>query len=137
MSVELKMTAKPWKPKDLLDDLQRMIDELPDTPLSDRSTLEMAKAYLEDFFANERKWFSVEDILPEDLPENKGRKVISCFVAIEPAFGRVKQNFKKCQRRVETYYNLEGKKVEGWMWSQGLDTVVTHWMPLPAQPKEE
>ena len=52
---EIKMTARPWQPQDLLDDLQQMIDEQPDNYLNtERQTLCTAKAYLEEHFAESK-----------------------------------------------------------------------------------
>lgn len=51
---EVKMTSRPWKPQDLLDDLQLMIEEEPDRYLNFKlSTLHMAKDCLERFFLAE------------------------------------------------------------------------------------
>ena len=45
------MVCRPWKFQDLLDDLQDMIDEEPDTYMNTRrETLCMAKGYLEEFY---------------------------------------------------------------------------------------
>ena len=43
----MNLIAKSWEPQDLLDDLQLMIDELPNSYMNtDRSTLCMARDYL-------------------------------------------------------------------------------------------
>jgi len=60
-AAETKIIAKPWEPQDLLDDLQQMIDEQPDTYTNrDRSTLCMAKGYLELYFRN-----GIEDLVKQ------------------------------------------------------------------------
>lgn len=47
----MKLTARPWKETDLLNDLQEMIEELPNSYTStSRNTLCQAKAYLEEYF---------------------------------------------------------------------------------------
>ena len=49
--MEVKLKARPWTPQDLLDDLQLMIDEQPDSYMNvERQTLCTAKAYLEEYF---------------------------------------------------------------------------------------
>jgi hypothetical protein len=56
MSMERQPTiiAEPWKPQHLLDDLQEMIDEQPDNYTNgDRTTLCMARSYLERYFTAE------------------------------------------------------------------------------------
>lgn len=37
MMIRGHVEARPWKPQDLLDDLQKMIDEEPDAYLNDRN----------------------------------------------------------------------------------------------------
>ena len=47
----IRIVARPWKFQDLLDDLEDMIDEEPNTYLNERRhTLCMAKSYLEDLY---------------------------------------------------------------------------------------
>lgn len=47
----LKMMSRPWRPQDLLDDIQLMIDEEPDIYLNDRrTTLCMARDFLKAYF---------------------------------------------------------------------------------------
>ena len=48
----MKIEARPWNLKDLIDDLQEMIDEEPDRYLNDRrTTLCMARDYLKEYFS--------------------------------------------------------------------------------------
>ena len=54
MENEVRIEARPWEPQDLIDDLQLMIDEEPDSYLNgNRTTLCMARDYLKKFFAEE------------------------------------------------------------------------------------
>lgn len=51
---EVRIEARPWEPQDLIDDLQLMIDEEPDSYLNgNRITLCMARDYLKKFFSEE------------------------------------------------------------------------------------
>lgn len=79
------------------------------------------------------KWISVKDRLPEDLPENKGRKVIPCLVSLESVYPNGKPTIQKRQRQVQ-YYGSAGWV---WEWSRIGASRVTHWMPLPEPPKED
>jgi acetone carboxylase gamma subunit len=74
------------------------------------------------------KWIPVTERLPEDLPENKGKKVINCIVAHSPyANGKLTSQFR--QRKLDNWDNK-------WYWSKIGGCTVTHWMPLPEPPKE-
>jgi len=76
-----------------------------------------------------QEWVSVEDGLPETLPENEGKKVIRCMVVLKPPRsvpGR-KPLVTIAQRQ------LVGLKSPRWEWSRGLS--VTHWM-MPIEPPE-
>ena len=54
MANEVRIEARPWEPQDLIDGLQLMIDEEPDSYLNGkRTTLCMARDYLKKFFAEE------------------------------------------------------------------------------------
>ena len=76
----------------------------------------------------EMKWIPVTERLPEELPENKGKKVIDCIVAHDPyGNGKLKSQFG--QRRWDKYSN-------SWYWAKIGGCTVTHWMPLPEPPKE-
>lgn len=51
MMADMKIEARPWQPQDLIDDLQLLIDEEPDSYLNGRrTTLCMARDYLKEFF---------------------------------------------------------------------------------------
>lgn len=76
------------------------------------------------------EWISVNDKLPEDLPENAGKKAISCMVATEPprSFPGRKPRVTIAQRQWNAYAHKPR-----WEWSRNLH--VTHWMP-PIEPPE-
>lgn len=77
----------------------------------------------------EMKWIPVSERLPEDLPENKGKKVINCIVAHSPYNnGKLTSQFR--QRKWD-------KRDNKWYWSKIGGSTVTHWMPLPEPPKGE
>ena len=79
------------------------------------------------------EWISVKERLPEELPENTGRKTISCLVALKSCYPKGKATIQKRQRQWIPYY--DGSFV-GWEWSRIGAQRVTHWMPLPDPPKE-
>lgn len=78
------------------------------------------------------KWISVEDRLPEDLPENKEKRIIPCLVSLESTYPNGKPNTQKRQRQLRYY----GSKGWVWEWSRIGASRITHWMPLPEPPKE-
>lgn len=78
-------------------------------------------------------WISVKDCMPEDLPENKGKKIIPCFVAVKSRYPKGKPNIEKRQR--QWLKDCNGEFVE-WEWSRLRCEQITHWMPLPKPPKE-
>ena len=79
------------------------------------------------------KWISVKDMLPEELPENQGKKVIQCLVSLKSTYPNGKPNTQKRQRQLQWY----GAKGWVWEWSRIGACRVTHWMPLPQPPKGE
>ena len=82
-------------------------------------------------------WNSAKKILPEELPENIGRKTIPCLVALESRYPNGKAIIQKRQRQ---WVRHEGF-FAGWEWSRGASrngtARITHWMPLPEAPKED
>lgn len=114
---EIKITARPWQPQDLLDDLQQMIDEQPDNYLNtDRQTLCTAKAYLEEHFA-EPKWIPVTERLPEPMEW----VLCACRANIIEVL-RYDDLMKDWDTPMPNRAYMFG--------------FVTHWMPLPEPPKE-
>lgn len=77
------------------------------------------------------KWISVNDKLPEDLLENKGKKIIPCLVSLKSCYKKGKSNIEKRQRQQK--YDYDGK-FNGWEWSRSGKERITHWMPLPKLP---
>lgn len=80
------------------------------------------------------KWISVKERLPEDLPENKGKKVIPCIVALKSCYPNGKETIQKRQRQQVKDYDGD---LCGWEWSRIGSSRITHWMPLPEPPEEE
>ncbi len=73
----MNLIARPWQPQDLLDELQLMIDELPDSIANNaRTTLCTARAYLEEYFNSQKK----EPFTLDDLRKMEGKPVyVSVF----------------------------------------------------------
>lgn len=80
------------------------------------------------------EWISVKRMLPEELPENAGRKIIPCIVALQSCYPNGKATIQKRQR--QWIHRYDGCFV-GWEWSRIGKSRVTHWMPLPEPPKED
>ena len=72
-------------------------------------------------------WIPVTERLPEDLPENKGKKVIPCLVAYRPNETR-KLTTQFRQRAFSEHI--------GWHWKKLGAYSITHWMSLPEPPKD-
>ena len=116
--MEARIEARPWKPQDLIDELQELIDEEPDNYLNGRrTTLCMAKGFLEEHFA-EQKWIPVTERLPED-----DVRVLALHDDGIVRIGISKGYFPAVVGR------NNGKPF-------GI-TDVTHWMPLPSPPEGE
>ena len=159
MTRELKgilMMSRPWRPQDLLDDLQLLIDEEPDRYLNDRrTTLCMARDFLKEHFAmddslekktsdekaSDRKqatsgWVSVEERLPEESTE-----VLSffCVRKIDGTWERYTATairLRDAKWLVSDYQN----GIEAYSWGTDIEDCcfrVTHWMPLPEPPEVE
>lgn len=114
------ISFKPWEPQDLIDDLQKVIDEEPDIYPNHRYvTLCEARDYLKEFFKN-REWISVKDEMPkEDV--NVLVTDGSCWCGVWSLF--------KYSDFVDYWEDEHGN-------FQPLDDV-THWMKLPEPPKED
>lgn len=77
------------------------------------------------------KWISVEDVLPENLPGNKKKKVIPCLTAATSRGDRKVVQYRQ-RRKVYEY----GRGGWGWEWTKVGSGGITHWMPLPEPPEE-
>lgn len=118
--METKIKAIPWTPQCLLDDLQSMIDEEYDNYLNtNRTTLCIAKAYLEEHF-KEPRWIPTVERLPDrfgsflvTVQERNGRRYIDYA------------DFDPYQKRFTTGMFL------------GVKDVITHWKPMPEPAKED
>lgn len=74
-------------------------------------------------------WISCDVIMPENLPENAGKKVIPCIVSVKSVYPNGKPNVQKRMRQQSTYTE------SGWTWSQGKSDRITHWAMLPNPPE--
>lgn len=63
-------------------------------------------------------------LMPEDLPENAGKRLIPCIVTRAPVKGKKKPTTHFVQRVYD-----EGR---GWYWQKLGNDRVTAWMPMPA-----
>lgn len=127
--LETKIIARPWQPQDLIDDLQEIIDEESDNYLNTRrTTLCMAKSFLEEHFAKQ-KWIPVTERLPEDtLPRFSEVKQIKVLTVLKS------WNGLRTVRSQMRYRDTWGKDIK-WLWKYSASEV-THWMPLPEPPNE-
>lgn len=106
----MKIEQRPWKPQDLLDDLQSIIDEEPDLYLNTRRvTLCMARDYLKEYFS----LLSNDPLTLEELRQMVGKPVwISCVRSAEGeyhivrAFGKNSIVFEEYDREFGTYKSL-------------------------------
>ena len=76
-----------------------------------------------------QEWHSVNECMPEDLEENKGKKVINCIVEHDP-YGNGKTTTQFRQRKCDSYY-------KEWHWSKIGGCTVTRWTTMPQPPKGE
>ena len=133
MDDRAKLVSRPWQPKDLIDDLQSIIDEEPNNYLNTRrTTLCMARDYLKEHFA-EPKWIPVSERLPD---------IVDCYLVVV----KYKYDFEKeynYDTDVATFhFGYDCTYIDG-QWNTYVDLDegqqylhVTHWMPLPEPPKE-
>ena len=85
--------------------------------------------YLVEHGVTVQEWHSVSECMPEDLAENKGKKVINCIVEHDP-YGNGKTTAQFRQRKYDSYYNE-------WHWSKIGGCTVTRWTMMPQPPKGE
>lgn len=78
-------------------------------------------AYVQQLEAQQPRWISVNDRLPE-------RGITRCIIAVKLGNG-LKGTL--CAR-----YNADLKSWSGW-YSDKITNEVTHWMPLPQPPEED
>ena len=76
-----------------------------------------------------QEWHSVNECMPEDLEENKGKKVINCIVEHDP-YGNGKTTTQFRQRKYDSYY-------KEWRWSKIGGCTVMRWTMMPQPPKGE
>ena len=76
-----------------------------------------------------QEWRSVNECMPEDLEENKGKKVINCIVEHDP-YGNKKTTTQFRQRKYDSYYKERH-------WSKIGGCTVTRWTTMPQPPKGE
>ena len=74
-----------------------------------------------------QEWIYVNDRLPEDLEENKGKKVINCIVEHDP-YGNGKTTAQFRQRKYDKYSDK-------WYWSKIGGCTVIRWTMMPQPPK--
>lgn len=102
---------KPIFPHELVDPVEAVAD------------------YLLDSGVTVQEWISVKDRLPEDLEENKGKKVINCIVEHDP-YGNEKTRAQFRQRKYDKYSDK-------WYWSKIGGCTVIRWTMMPQPPKGE
>lgn len=85
--------------------------------------IHMAESY------NRFHWISCDTIMPENLQENVGKKVIPCIVSVKSVYPNGKPNIQKRLRQKSEYTE------SGWTWSQCKGDRITHWAMLPNPPE--
>lgn len=73
------------------------------------------------------EWISVEERMPEDLPENKNKKAIKVIVCTKTRCNKIRTVKTMVRGRM---YDFD----HNWNWPGCAE--VTHWMPLPEPPEE-
>lgn len=86
--------------------------------------LSLVVSMAEDSLYNTVKWTDSSIIMPENMSENAGKKVIPCLVCIKSRYPNGKPNIEKRMRQLR----WDGKT---WEWSKLRGSNVTHWAPLP------
>ena len=74
-------------------------------------------------------WVSCDLIMPENIPENAGKKVIPCIVSIKSKYPNGKPNIQKRMRQFRRYPEPH------WEWSQSNKDRITHWAAIPNPPE--
>lgn len=94
-----------------------------------QKTLGDISDYLIDRGVTVQEWHSVNECMPEDLEENKGKKVINCIVEHDP-YGNGKTTAQFRQREYDKYSDK-------WYWSKIGGCTVIRWTTMPQPPKGE
>lgn len=128
----MNIVARPWEPKDLIDDLQMLIDEEPYNYLNfRRTTMCMARDYLKEHFA-EPRWISVEDKLPDEKGEYLTYDQWGYGAVIKTAYWTPKYDgFDEYLSGRAIWHNYDSE------YGCYELTGITHWMPLPEPPEVE
>ena len=92
-----------------------------------RPVLEGAADYLITNGVTIQHWIPVAEKMPEDLPENSGKKKIPCLVAYYPGNGK---------KRIVQFRERRAGGPNGWYWPKVGACSITHWMPMPEAPEE-
>jgi hypothetical protein len=96
-----------------------------------------ALALIQHLEAQQPKWISVKERLPEDVildgKKSTRYKAIKVLVAIKGSNG---VTTIRTQTRFKDYSYKSGKEYLEWRWRESIGKV-THWMPLPNPPKED
>lgn len=82
----------------------------------------------EEGLYNSVNWINPTVLLPENLPENNGRKSIPCLVCVKSRYPKGKPNIEKRMRQYSSWYGR-------WEWSKLRGDDVVMWAPMP-YPKE-
>lgn len=77
---------------------------------------------------NSIDWKNPSVVMPEDLPENAGRKSIPCLVCVKSRYPNGKPGIEKRMRQFNSWLGR-------WEWTKLRGDNVTHWAPMP-YPKE-
>jgi hypothetical protein len=119
---------------ELLDDIQRGGEDYTDYEIygmrvPDTVSNEDVADHLIAHGVTVQEWHSVNDCMPEDLEENKCKKVINCIVEHD-TYGNGKTTTQFRQRKYDSYY-------KEWRWSKIGGCTVTRWTMMPQPPKGE
>lgn len=87
-------------------------------------------------YAPRQQWISVKERWPEDcIDQSKDVKQIKVMVAIKAKNGWTVRTQMRCKDVHSRFYGASPDII--WYWRHFSAGEITHWMPLPEQPKEE